>query len=238
MKHFIITRFGYPKDYEHLEERIALFNSFTLPSIKAQTNQNFEWLLLGDQLFDIPGARWFGDQPVEAKEHLCPGHLNDSYLRYIKTVTKKENLVLMTRLDNDDILMPTFVADVQATAKLSGFKTPGLIDFRGYRLDISLTYGPRWQNKFYQDILYHKEFTSPMVTLVQNKVRDTIYRRNHAMMARFFPVTYVEKPNWVQVVHGDNWLQATFQTRKWSKEVTTIHPFVKKLMEEHDAKNS
>jgi len=224
MKHFIVTRFGYQENYEHLEERIAVFKQFTLPSIEAQTNQNFEWLFLGEKLFDIPGARWFGDQP---DDQLRAGHLNESYMDYIREVAEKENLTLMTRFDNDDILLPTFVEDVQRIGKVHG-----IVDFRGYRLDISLTYGPRWQNRFYQDILYHKGFTSPMITLVQNRIRETIYRRNHALMARFFPVTYVEKPNWVQVVHKNNWLQKTFQTRKWSKEVRPIHPFVKKLMEE------
>jgi len=225
MKHFIITRFGYPKDYEHLEERIAMFNRFTLPSIKAQTSQNFEWLFLGDQLFDdMPRAIWFGKQPVEEGK-LAPGHLNHGYLNHIKTVTQREDIVLMTRLDNDDILLPTFVEDIQKIAKVRG-----IIDFRGYRLDISHVTPRAKPIQFYQDILYHEGFTSPMITLVQTNVVETVYRRNHAIMARHFPVTYIEKPNWVQVVHSTNWLQATKQTLAWSK-LAPMHPFVAKLLE-------
>lgn len=231
LKHFIITRFGYPDDYEYLEERLAIFNSFTLPSIKAQTNQNFEWLLLGEQLLDIPGARWFGNQP---NEKLCPGHLNDSYLDYIKVATSKakDELVLMTRFDNDDILLPSFVKDVQKIAKHHG-----IVDFRGYRLDLSKKNGPRWNNMFYKDVVYNETFTSPMITLVQTRVRQTVYRRNHALMAKFFPVTFVEKPNWVQLIHETNWLMATKQTRQYSERVANTHPFIVKLMEEYNATN-
>jgi hypothetical protein len=231
MKHFIVTRFGYPPGYEHLEERIAMFNRFALPSIQAQTNQNFEWLLLGDRLFDVPGARWFGDQPKIA---LRSGHLNDGYLKYIRKVCLHENLVLMTRFDNDDILMPTFVEDLQKVAK-----TPGLVDFRGYRLDLSSNKRPRFQAgiKFYKDTLYHKGFTSPMITLVQTVNRGTIYKCNHAMMAKHFDVTFVEKPNWVQVIHDNNWLMATRQTKLQSEPFYPIPAFVEKLLEGFDATN-
>ncbi len=227
MKHFIVTRFGYQDDYEYLEERIAIFNRFTLPSIKAQTNKNFEWLLLGDRLFDIPEARWFGNQP---DTQLRPGNLNDTYLNYIKTVANKEDLVLMTRFDNDDILLPSFVEDVQKLAKQHG-----IIDFRGYRLDLSKA-GPRWNNRFYNDTTYSETFTSPMITLVQTRVRQTVYQRNHALMARFFPVTFVEKPNWVQVIHDTNWLMTTKQTRLYGEPISikNAHPFIKKLMEERN----
>jgi hypothetical protein len=204
-----------------------------LPSIQAQTNQNFEWLLLGDKLFDIPGARWFGNQPKEKLRAGRSGHLNKAYLDYIKKVAAKEKLVLMTRFDNDDILLPSFVEDVQKIAKQHG-----IVDFRGYRLDLSTKNGPRWNNRFYMDTVYNKTFTSPMITLVQTRVRATVYQRNHAKMANFYPVTFVEKPSWVQVIHENNWLMATKQTRLYSRPISNKHPFIKKLMEEYNAKNS
>ena len=232
IKHYIITRFNYSKDYEHLEERIAIFKSFTMPSIKAQTNQNFEWLILGKQLVDVPGARWFAEQPDEP---LRPGRMNTIYLDYIKRANGAGYRVLMTRFDNDDVLLPSFVEDVQKIGKDMSF---GLIDFRGYRLDLTKARGPRWQNRFYKDIVYNETFTSPMITLVQTRVRKTIYKCNHAKMAGFFPVTYVEKPNWVQIVHGSNWLMATKHVRMHSVPIVNTHPFVKKLMEDYHAKSS
>jgi len=222
LKHFIITRFGFTTDYEHLEERIALFKRFTLPSIKAQTNKNFEWLLLGDPLFVIPGARWFGDQPNKA---LRPGVMNPSYLRYIRKVTKNEDLVLMTRLDNDDMLMPTYVEDIQKIAK-----PEQAYDFRGYYLDLNT-------GAFYTDKIYHKDFTSPFTTLAQTIAKQTIYMGNHAKIGQIYPVTFVEKRNWVQIVHGNNWMMNSKKIAKWG-DPAPIHPFVKKIMEEVNAENS
>jgi len=59
LKHFLITRFNYADDYEHLEQRIELFRRYTMPSIYAQTIKNFEWLIIGQPSFEIPGARCF-----------------------------------------------------------------------------------------------------------------------------------------------------------------------------------
>ena len=43
--HYILTRFFYPDSYPHLEERFKIFNSFTKPSIEAQTNTDFTWII-------------------------------------------------------------------------------------------------------------------------------------------------------------------------------------------------
>ena len=59
IKHYILTRFnlcGRNRDKskqstltkEWLHHRIKLFETYCLPSIKQQTNQNFKWLILFD----------------------------------------------------------------------------------------------------------------------------------------------------------------------------------------------
>ena len=63
-KHFVITRFNIRASYEcklknpdnnpmrrildedYLEERFSIFEKYTLPSMKQQTNQNFTWIIL------------------------------------------------------------------------------------------------------------------------------------------------------------------------------------------------
>lgn len=220
MKHFIITRFNYKKNYPHLAERLGLFFQLTRPSIKAQTNQNFEWLILCDY------------PPVAVIEatYLPPGtykgtRLTGNYIEYMKEKTKDEDLVLMTRLDNDDILMPDFVDSVQNAAKNFG-ATNRLYEFWGYRLDLRT-------GKFYRDEWYHRKLTSPFLTLAQDpKKLKTVYCTNHSKMWKKFPLTVIPTRKWVQVIHDNNWLLNTGNEDYWDKRGTkcAVPPFVMKLI--------
>ena len=219
MKHFIITRFNYPKNYPHLAERLALFFQFTLPSIKAQTNQNFEWLILCDY------------PPVAVKQatYLEPGkycgtELKGKYIDYMQDATKDEDLVLMTRFDNDDILLPTFVEDVQKRAI-----TPGLYETKGYYLDLR-------NGMFYSDTLYNPRITSPFITLAEepSDKMKTVYHCPHAKMWRRFPLTIIgTSRSWVQIIHDTNWVMNRPPTRYIARRgiACDIPAFVVKLME-------
>jgi hypothetical protein len=193
MKHFIVTRFNYPKNYPNREQRLALFFTFTLPSIKAQTNKNFEWILLCDEppvavqgITYLPPGRYAGAHKEELK---------GEYIDYIREATKDEDLVLMTRFDNDDMFMPTFVDDIQKAAT-----KPGLYEYKGFRLDLR-------DGKFYKDKRHTPTITSPFITLAEPaKNLKTVYYCSHSKMWQHFPLTILERRNWVQVIHDTNWL--------------------------------
>ena len=217
MKHFVITRFNYPQTYKHMEQRLRLFNKFTRPSIEAQTSKNFEWLILGEPPLDVP---------IEGVEHSfhegTVGIMGFDYLGYIKRVTKDEDLVLMTRLDNDDMLMPTYVEDIQEEAT-----EPELYEYKGYRLDLR-------NGKFFIDTRHRANVTSPFITLAQTpEGLQSVYSHNHGHMWKFFKLHMLEKRNWVQIIHDTNWVLnrgscADMYAR--GKETDNVPAFVRKLM--------
>ena len=236
MKHFIITRFHYSRDFEktvketatnflsrsemsakeYVQHRLQLFDQFTKPSILAQTCQDFEWLILGNPTVHDTGAKFFGEKCSAP----LPTTMTNAYLDYIKEVTKDDDLVLMTRLDNDDILMPTYIEDMQERAT-----KPGLYEFLGYRYDLR-------NGKFFEDTVHHKECTSPFTTLARFPGSlKTVYYCNHSRMWQRFPLTIIKKRNWVQIIHSSNWVlnKCSPVTTEGKGIEIEIHPFVKRL---------
>ena len=221
-KHFLITRFNYPVRYKHLKERIRLFNQFTLPSIKAQTSQNFEWLILGNPPIDLPeNGRFIKSQNVIEKgitgRGPCP------YMAYIKAATKDVDLILMTRLDNDDILMPTYMEDMYALADRAGH----VYEFKGYRLDLR-------NGTFYIDTRHRANVTSPFITVASTPSNlKSVYSHNHGHMWKYFDLIIDPKINWVQVIHNTNWVLNRGGVKDCAKRgilTKNIPDFVRKLM--------
>jgi len=198
VKHFVITRFQYPKEYKFMEERIELFNKFTKPSICNQTCKDFEWIILGNPDVDIPIKHKFISGEGEGKAPACWVNAKELYQRHIDYMVKEskgEDLVLMTRVDNDDILLPNYVENAQRI-----LTEPGLLEFKGYRLDLRT-------NEFYIDHLHHEELTSPFLTLAQRPENlKSVYSHNHSKMWQHFDLKISEKRNWVQVIHAHNWV--------------------------------
>jgi len=217
MKHFIITRFNYHAGYEHMEQRLEMFNKFTRPSIEAQTSKNFEWLILGHPPLDVEIR-----EVAHSFHEVNKGIMGVGYLQYIKELTKNEDLVLMTRLDNDDMLMPTYVEDMQKEVT-----KPELYEFRGYRLDLR-------NGAFYIDTRHRANVTSPFITLAQEpKNLKSVYAHNHGHMWQFFKLHIIEKRNWVQIIHDTNWVLnrgGVEDVAKRGKLTEAIPNFIRKLM--------
>lgn len=214
IKHFIITRFHYGPDYEYLAQRIALFHRYTMPGIYAQTTKNFEWLIIGQPSFNIPGARCF----FEGCAKPLPTTITAKYLDYIRMVSKGADLVLMTRLDNDDMLLPRYVQDVQRAASEPG----QLFETKGYRYNLR-------NGVFYRDTLHGPELTSPFLTLTSHpRQLETVYYGNHSKMWQRFNLVMLPKRRWVQLIHETNWLlgRATDIGVAGKGTKTAIHPFV------------
>jgi hypothetical protein len=218
MKHFLVTRFNYFDSYKHMEQRLWLFNKFTRPSIEAQTSKNFEWLILGQPPLNIP---------IEEVKHsfheVNKGIMGIEYLNYIKEVTRNEDLVLMTRLDNDDMLMPTYIEDMQKVAKQPNH----IYEYMGYRLDTR-------NGAFYIDTRHSPTITSPFTTLASIPSNlQSIYAHNHSHMWKFYKLHILEKRNWVQIIHNHNWvlgLGGVEDTARRGTLTEDVPDFVRKLM--------
>ncbi len=130
MDHYIITRFsinvghGFQHDSsnlfnkDRLDIRFLMFETFCLPSVLGQTSQNFNWIILIDK--DLP------NKYKKRLQNLIKGHsniflvkynkqINLNELKFIKDNVKniKSNIVITTRLDDDDCLHTRFVEKLQ-----------------------------------------------------------------------------------------------------------------------------
>lgn len=129
-QHFILTRFNLllwnkAKDgrkvrtTKWLEHRFALFEKFCLPSIKSQTCQDFDWIVLFDsmtpELFKTRIAEFQMSCP-----QLIPVYVEPKDGRFFAEIFRAEMIkrlcakrVVSTYLDNDDALNVRFVEDLQ-----------------------------------------------------------------------------------------------------------------------------
>ena len=132
-QHFILTRFNlllWHKDKEGrkvrtrkwLEHRFSLFERYCLPSIKNQSCQNFEWIVL----FDSTTPEEYKER-IEGYKRSFPQlavvFVEPENGRYFAQIFRNEiikrlksNRVISTYLDNDDALDASFAKDVQQRA--------------------------------------------------------------------------------------------------------------------------
>lgn len=200
MKHYLVTRFIYPENYRHMKERIEMFNKYTLPSVKAQNNKNFAWVIIGRPEIDLTGIdHVFIDAASYHKKDIV-----HALRKFILTQITANEIVITSRLDNDDILLPNFTMNVQFLTRAE--LPPFLIEFKGFWLDLRV-------NKFYTNTRYRDKVTSPFLSLVEQSgphmdLTDikTVYYDNHANMSRHFPVVRNRNNGWVQIIHKNNLL--------------------------------
>lgn len=133
LQHFLLTRFNiliWRQDKEGrkvrsikwLEHRFSLFEKYCLPSIKNQTCQDFEWIVL----FDSMTPERFKERIAHYQEEcsqLTPVFVEPENGRYFADIFRSEVVkrlkakrVLTTYLDNDDALNIRFVEDIQQRA--------------------------------------------------------------------------------------------------------------------------
>ena len=133
IQHFILTRFNlllWRRDKEGapvrtqswLEHRFSIFEKYCFPSVKNQTNKNFEWIVL----FDGSTPDVYKQKIVEYQK-ACPQFVpiyveteNGRYFaRYFRNEVAKRltgKRVITSYLDNDDALDIHFVEDLQQRA--------------------------------------------------------------------------------------------------------------------------
>ena len=128
--HVLLTRFNLPsKGFEGmitakeswLTDRIALFEFYCLPSVRAQTNQGFHWIIY----FDPESPEWLKRRVQNHADEgvyvpiFRPSVSNADLVADIARVTGGHGTRLITtNLDSDDGLAIDFVDRLQATGPL------------------------------------------------------------------------------------------------------------------------
>ena len=120
-------------DAEWFRARLQLFRTFTVPSVAAQKDADFEWLLLANRTTPDWVIRELRD--IVAGVHVAvtvgsPDH---------KDITRHFascDIVLTTRLDSDDALHPSALADVRSTFNDDPFRYSAYVFPSGYVFDV------------------------------------------------------------------------------------------------------
>lgn len=203
INHILLTRFNLPSfgfesmvrsQPDWLARRVELFETYCLPSVRNQSNQNFSWIVYFDPhspdwlLERI--ARWLAYpnfQPI-FREQVDYAHKMNDIRRFAKP---RRARLLTTNLDNDDALAVDFVERLQAasppTGRVALYFRNGLILSRG-------------------SLFRHSEPHNAFCSVSESWAEPvTCWVAPHNQLPRYMPVQVLEgAPSWLQVVHGHN----------------------------------
>jgi len=123
---FLVTRFNSPVKYASenlginktwLAHRFLLFENFCLPSVSSQDAKNFHWILLIDERTPVQWVVRLKDglAKIRPKSTILPVvrfSESDVINEIKKNITDENELVLTTRLDNDDAIARNYLSTV------------------------------------------------------------------------------------------------------------------------------
>lgn len=225
--HLLVTRFNLrnpewdvTKNNEKLltndwmEERMWFFENFCFPTILAQTNQNFEWLLY----FDITTPEKFKtriSELIQSQLHFKVFYIDgmpqfyDELKKYISAIPNKKPYLITSRIDNDDSVHKDFINEIQLQFKQQDYLVLDII--KGYSLQIRPTV-----------MLGKKEHIfNPFMSLIEkNDDPKTIWYYHHNMWKKETRIKQVNhKRLWIAVIHEKNKVNNFngYDNVKWNK---------------------
>ncbi len=210
--HFLLTRFNITSGFvpdplglnaKWLEHRFALFENFCLPSVLAQRQLNFYWLILMDARTP---TRWMdrlreGLKPFPLTRVLtAERYSGEIYVNEIKRIAAELSIarVVTTRLDNDDAIANDYMANILSCALKQAPDKHCVINFRnGCQLR--------------KDGLFAVSFKVNAFLSMVSPVCDlkTCLHAEHGRMDEVAPVfepdRFGQSFSWLQVIHDTNY---------------------------------
>ncbi|AXA97132.1 hypothetical protein CEP17_12335 [Microbacterium sp. PM5] len=201
VEHFLITRFhvrindGTPlPPMEWVEARVDLFERYCLPSVAAQTNSDFTWLVFIDEMSpdrvrDYLEAKLPVNAEIVAVSGVCEKEVVASQVA--ARVSGAER-ILTSRVDSDDSLHPRYIEDVQREALDRAFAFLNFADGYQYSRRRLLRYG-------------HP--SNAFISLVEPAAEPplTVFCDWHDRLSKHGPVVQLKGVRrWVQSCHGSN----------------------------------
>ncbi|TQD33810.1 glycosyltransferase [Haloflavibacter putidus] len=214
MKHFLITRFNVRVEGwetsrdgekvltpEWLEERFRLFETYCLPSVINQTNQNFDWCIF----FDINTPQQFKQKVTKLSQtypNIVAIYIKDmsslipKFRQYILSKADKEEFIITSRLDNDDLIHKNFIQTIRDNFVE---KANVVIDLRrGYQVTLG---------DDFQEIRAFDFNFNPFVSYIEKAKASlkTVMHKNHRDFKYTKLQTIVKQPPlWIELVHSSN----------------------------------
>lgn len=211
VRHLIITRFNiridrdidYVMTDEWMQTRLSLFEQYCLPSVAAQTCQDFTWLVLMNQ----NTAATFRQRMVVLSQQ-CPmmrivdaqpiTDLSAFYQQLMQSYTRDVDYLLTTRLDSDDMLSPFFVEEVRKQVQKTSIDRSMLFSFRdGVQLFVrdQVSLSVDWIENHFVSLC------EPTST-----VCHSVLDYDHLQIRHLFPIVVIHSsdPAWAEVVHSCN----------------------------------
>lgn len=221
INHYIITRFNIilnnqvlnnqidkidvSTDEKYLQYRFSLFEKYTVPSVKTQSNKNFIWIVL----FSARTPKKFKNKIKQIQSELPnfrPIFLetSDEIQVILFEIFKRERTgtLVTSRLDNDDAISFNYVQTVQNNIEHNG-KTELLVFPDGIQFDL--------KERLMTNYHFPNNHFSTLICDQKNKI-ETILGYNHMEIAKHFKVKFSseKKPMWLELVHGGNILNRMF----------------------------
>nr|WP_294937026.1 glycosyltransferase [uncultured Flavobacterium sp.] len=210
--HYLITRFNLKNpDWEltknnelllddtWMDERLHLFETYCLPSVVNQTNQNFEWLLFFDSSTSekyITKIRTITEGYKNIRLFFINGMPNftSSIAEFIAANANDREFLITSRIDNDDCVHKDYINEIQRVFNKQEFLAIDIIN--GYTLQVEPTF-----------ILGKKEHIfNPFISLIErNQNPKTVWHYVHNMWKKEPRIIHLkEKRLWLSVIHGKN----------------------------------
>jgi hypothetical protein len=172
-------------DSSRLDGKFQAFETMTLPSVNAQTNCNYTWLLFTSTA--MPAAYKDRLQRVTSSNpriRILPVGSFAEMNTAIKSFTEKATAYTTLRLDDDDGLAPTFLEHL----------TPYVVPFLSNTI-VSFPRGKRFSLKD-GAIQWLEAFRYPLLALGLAAVGMNIYEcGSHDNLGKRFAVVYDERPD-------------------------------------------
>ena len=210
--HYLITRFNLrnPKwdvtknnesllTDEWMEDRMWLFENFCFPSVTAQVNQNFEWLLF----FDSTTSDKFKNRIKELTRDINNITIffidgmpvfYEEIKQYIAAASQEKSHIITSRIDNDDSISKYFIDEVQKQFTSQDYQAIDIIN--GYSLQVKPDF-----------ILGKKEHIfNPFISLIEkNDNPKTVWFSDHNMWKKETRITQItNKRLWLSIIHEKN----------------------------------
>jgi hypothetical protein len=209
IQHFLLTRFNVKVNYDSartgldptwLSHRFDLFERFCYPSVYAQTNSDFRWLVYFDsetpQVFKQKidrCAEWENFIPIYLETEFSD-QINQEKISTL--IHKKTEYLITTRIDNDDAVSKNFIQSIRDNFEEREFEFISFVN--GYVLDSGKLYSFKYVNNPFTSLVERIKPTSTA------EIR-TILCGEHSQLSKLGHIKQIKIDSvWLQVVHGKN----------------------------------